>query len=593
LKTKIFQIFDNLNLPRVALLLIVLGFLVYGNVISHPFVHDDVVFIKNNPDISTIDYKQIFLKATTPSDLNDLANTYYRPVIELAYRVQYKMYGLNPHGYHLFNILLHVLNSFLVFLLIDAVAKDRRGLSFTIAVFFLIHPVQTEAVACISGLSNLLFAFFVLGSFILYILANKKEMLSLYIFSLISFFVALMTKEQAVVLPLLIIAYSMIYSEDNNESVKKSCCKISGFFIVVCLYFIARGAIVGEGLGTKLVLDGEFSLRMMSVPRLLNTFLRIIVWPTNLHYYRSIDILKPFGAQSAILMFVIIVVVAIIKTVHNSRKKLLLFAIAWFGITMLPTMNIIPLVNEYSFVLAMEHFLYLPIVGVLLFTIGAVGFYARKSKSSYEKWFLVAVGCVFIILTVKQNTTWKDEISIFERSIKYGNPSGRVYQLLGKAYLFDGRAQDALGAQKKALSIMRGYNDKVTLKEAKEFYTGFIGEINNEMGYTYRSLGDLEKSTSSFQKALSIRHEDGSVLNNLGINCLAIGDMNGSIKYFEEALSISPDDLVAMNNLAICYLKEGDPKKAEHMLRSIVAKDETFSSANANLKKLLSSGEQK
>ena len=121
-----------------------LGLLVYFNAVAHPFVHDDVVFVQMNPNIARWDnLGDSFLSPGIPFASSKIVTPYYRPLLEIFYRLQYFVFGMNPAGFHLFNVLLHILNAFLVFLLFVRL-RLKRDWAFAAALIFLVHPVQSQ-----------------------------------------------------------------------------------------------------------------------------------------------------------------------------------------------------------------------------------------------------------------------------------------------------------------------------------------------------------------------------------------------------------------------------------------------------------------
>ena len=264
LNSSLLSKFNRLSLGKVFLLLVLLGFACYGNSISHPFVHDDVVFIQQNPDIKKIDFAEIFLSPTSPSGQSNIINLYYRPVLELFYRLQYKIFKLNPHGFHLFNVILHILNAFLVFLTIRFVLKKDTYRNLTaqgVAIFFLIHPVQSEAVACISGISNTLLTLLILLSFNLYLYSKEcstaKSRIFFFFLSVVSFLCALFTKEQAIVLPCILFFYELFLGGEKGSR-RPALMRILIFVVSVFGYFSFRKIIFGSMLKTGIKFDQEF-----------------------------------------------------------------------------------------------------------------------------------------------------------------------------------------------------------------------------------------------------------------------------------------------------------------------------------------------
>ena len=97
------------------LILSAIGFGAYLNAVFHPFVHDDIVFIQQNPNLAQWNHlSEIFTRSHAFPGPGG-SNLYYRPFLDLLYKIQYLLLGLNPHGYHLFNVFLHIANSILIY----------------------------------------------------------------------------------------------------------------------------------------------------------------------------------------------------------------------------------------------------------------------------------------------------------------------------------------------------------------------------------------------------------------------------------------------------------------------------------------------
>jgi len=587
--------FDQLNRFHIILILTVLGLLAYANAVNHPFVHDDVVFIQQNPYLQDLDLKNVFIQTTVPDDKFPLVNQYYRPLLEVVNRVLYRIVGLNPHGFHFFNILLHIANSFLVYCLTRFITDNKKGLSLAAAILFLLHPVQSEAVACISGISNLVFAFLCLMSFYGYLMSvhakTRETNSAFYIISLVLFFFALLSKEQSVVLPFLIIAYEMCFAPSLFRISRRKCRHIAGFFIVLGGYFLLRKILFGFALTPIADSTGELWLRILAIPRSLLTYLGLMFFPHDLHYYRSQDILLPVVGPLLCLLVVVAAIIGVTCRTPQPQKRWMIFGLGWFMIALLPTLNIVPLINEYSQILTAEHFLYFPLIGMLLFIMGAWHYWIRQrggAKSLQLACIILgAIGIVFMGATIKQNTYWRGEIPLFERTLRFEKDFGRVHFLLAQAYFNEGRLQDAIAQDRKALAIMQGYARKVENKEIKRFYLGFVGGIHYHLGHCFDVLGDSAGALAQFKKALSLDLENEAFQYAVGLSYLKVNDVDNAIIHFEKTVALNENNLMAVNSLAICYQEVGADTKAERLLRAIVAKDNQSASAKQNLENFL------
>ncbi|OGX40550.1 MAG: hypothetical protein A3G91_00450 [Omnitrophica WOR_2 bacterium RIFCSPLOWO2_12_FULL_50_9] len=593
---------------QIILFLFFLGLLAYGQTLSYPFVHDDVVFIQENPHIADLNLKRIFLGTGAAGQPAPVINVYYRPLVDLAYKLQYRLFHLNPAGYHFFNILFHVANSFLVYIiLVGSLGADKKGVAFGTALFFLLHPVQTEAVACIAGMSNLLFAFFGLLSLSLYLRWRCRKERPAYVLSLSAFFLSLWAKEQAVIFPFLILLIEAFLATGDKDYVSRRILRLSGFFAVLIGYFILRHAFLGQGGIPLIPFNGELLLRILSIPRTLLMYLGIIFVPRHLHYYRSTDILTPDTISFLVMPAVALAVFRIIRWTPPAHKRILLLGCGWFFVSLLPVLNIVPLINEYSLILTAEHFLYVPLIGVLLFVLGLGHYWLGRREGGpptarpasgrshglaqggrpavFAASALGLIGLIFLMLTVQQNSYWSGEVSLFERTVRFEKNFGRAHILLARAYYFNGEYPKAIDAYQKALAIMQGYVPKAGVEGAKTVYLGFIKGIHFDLANCLEAAGDGEGALNEYIKALRLDPRDAILHNNTGILYLRLNNSKEAIRHFEEAVSLDKNNLTALNNLAACYLETGRRKEAEGLLKEILVRDPRSAFAREHLKK--------
>jgi len=586
--------FDHLTRLQIILILTLFGLLAYANAVNHPFVHDDVLFIQQNPHITKLDLGNFFIQPSVDDGEYTSINQYYRPLLDLVNKVLYRIVHLNPHGFHFFNILLHIINSFLVYNVIRVITDNKKGISLVTAIFFLLHPVQSEAVACISGISNLVFAFLCLTSFYVYTLsigANGRERNSLVTAaSLFLFFLALLAKEQSVILPVLIAVYELCFVTFPPKILKRFQ-YVAGFFIILAGYFLLRIFLFGLSLTHGLTEKHELWLTLLAIPRSLLVYFGIILFPHNLHYYRSQDILLPMMGPILLLLAIVIALAFLVSRTPDPHKKWMIFGLSWFIISMLPTLNIIPLVNEYSLILTAEHFLYFPVIGIFLFVAGC-SCYWFKHKTDQEKFFIYFLICslisiLYLGMTAKQNTYWRGEIPLFEQTLKFEKGFGRAHFILAQAYANAGRFEDAVIEDHKALVIMQGYAQKVRNFEIRKFYLIFLKQIHYHLGYCLDILGDSGGSLDHYKEALDLDPDNEIFHFTLGNVYIRNGDMPNAIAHFEKIMELNDNNLVAMNHLALCYQSVGDDVKAEKYLQLIVEKDSESVSAKRNLESLL------
>jgi len=562
---RVVSFLDSMSSIKVFVFLMVVGFIVYFQASSYPFVHDDFIFIVENPQVKQVDgVKEIFLKPAAFEQGLGTINLYYRPVLDVLYKLQYQAFDLNPIGYHLTNILIHIINSFFIFWIVFFFLKRKKSAIFS-GLLFLLHPVQSESVCAIAGVSNLLMTFFCLLSFISYLYYRKsvvKNKNLFLVYSVFLFFAALLTKERAVVFPLLILTYEIAMSNFKSISagIKQIFLKTSLFFIVLFGYFYFRRLALGKSLPSLGSNLNELVLRVLSIPQTLLEYFKILIFPTDLHYYRSHDILQTSIWASVGFFVLLFALIFAIKFFLKRDKRVAVFGLFWFFISLLPVLNIIPLINEYSFILTSEHFLYFSFLGfalVLLVFLREIR--ERISLKNFNLFlcsFFIGVVVILSALTVHQNHYWRGEIPLFERTLEFEERFGRIRILLARAYYFDQSYDKAIEEYEKAFEIMDGYTRKTKGTEVYDVYQKFIKEIYFDLAHCYSSKMDFSRSIDQYNKVLILDPQNSEVYNNIGINYFYLNDIDQAISYFSKALEIDPGNILAKRNLSLCHEQE-------------------------------------
>jgi hypothetical protein len=203
------------NLPTLVsiLLLMIVVFLVYADTLRYDFVWDDEDLIQTNPRITKLGDFSTFFEVEP-----FYGNFYYRPLVIFSLAFDYRLWELKPFGYHLSNLIFH-LGSVLMIYFISLSLLPRLS-SFLVALLFGLHPIHTEAVAWISGRSDVLCAFFFLASVLSFIhfiqIQNRSKRLGAYFLSLIFFLCSLLAKEMAVTLPLILLVWWTFFSDEAS-----------------------------------------------------------------------------------------------------------------------------------------------------------------------------------------------------------------------------------------------------------------------------------------------------------------------------------------------------------------------------------------
>lgn len=499
--------------------------IIYANSFSNSFVWDDEILIVQNGYIKSFKYiPKIFsvdiYRWTTQSN-------FYRPLFSLSLMLDYSLWKLNPLGYHLTNFILHLLNTFLIFYLINFLISNLK-VSLLGSLLYLVHPVHTQAVTYISGRADLLAGFFILGTVLFFALSAKIEgrHKNLFYFASISFFICgLLSKEIVLVLPLILILYDYcfgnIFKNIKNHIV---------FFGLVLIYIILRSQLLPfnpEGM-----LAQSFFIRLINIPRVIIFYLGILFFPLNLRIERSLPLSETF--DSLVFLFSFLLMIILVWVFKNKGKRIYLFSCLWFFINLLPVSNIVlPLNAEIA-----EHWLYLPSIG--FFIILALGVDKLLLKDSFvagqrlsykfKMTVLVAIITALGLLTVSRNFEWRNPIILFEATLKSSlrhkvNPKDtRVHFNLGHAYLSRGLYDKAILEFNEALKglpfpkcrrvhyqLAFAYLGKSLYKEAEEELIKAIEADPNYisayhlLGNLYKKTGDIDKANETWNKMLKIK----------------------------------------------------------------------------------------
>ncbi len=328
------------------ILIIALGIIVYSNCLDGKFVWDDFGLVKDNSLIrSWRNIPEIFTEGMGGDNSN-----FYRPLQIISYAADYSLWGLNSVGYHLTNTLLHILAALAVYWLIN-ILFSSQALAFLTAALFVVNPLHTESVSYISTRSDPLSLLFISLTLIFYIKSLPGARPVASALSLASCLLALLSKENSIIIPLLILLYHYTFK------IKLKPRLFFSISLIVLAYVILRLTLLKSFVSISPVLFR----RVPGFFAALSEYMRLLLLPVNLHLEYGNRLFAIFHPR-AILGLAIFVFLIAAAVRRRNRDQLLFFAIAWFFLALLPVTSIYAI--NYSFM--MEHWLYLPSVGFFL-----------------------------------------------------------------------------------------------------------------------------------------------------------------------------------------------------------------------------------
>jgi len=468
----------------------------------------------------------------------ELAQDVYRPLTTISYAFDYRFWGLNTFGYHLENVVLHALNAILLFGLLQLIFGDLL-IAFLASALFVCHPVQTEVVAWISGRSSLLFLFFYLASFICYALFRKKWGKWYIVLSLALFFKSLFSKEMAISLPLLLVAYDIHFPV--KESLKRKALGLAPYFLLAAFFVIARSLVI-DRVSQCGWWGGSPYYTFLTMLSVLGEYLKLLVLPVKLCAFYVTAVCASIASTNVLLPAVFLVLLAGALPTIFRRSRKISFAICFFFITLLPVSNIVPLKA-----LMAERFLYLPSIGFYIIAAAGLSKLMRSNARARKLAIIIAAALVlaYSVRTMMRNEDWKNPIAITSSILKIDPLNPWALTALGAAYSDQGQYEMAIKPLVKATMLTKDY---------------FAAK--NVLGFCYLELGRFDEAISVLTDALKINPFNLEALSSMGVAHAQLKKHDEAVQYFERALKVDPSFVDGYINLATAYEQMGKPEKA-------------------------------
>ena len=572
------------------LLLILLGMGVYFNSLDGQFLWDDNHFIKNNAIIKDFVYlPKIFTESMGSGSYGQ--SFYYRPIQELTYMVDYHLWKWDVRGYHLTNILIHVLTAISVYILILTLSGNQKIASLA-SLLFVIHPIHSEAVNALAGRGEPLTALFMLISIIFYIknvdstascatgetrgpgdavLArgvglghvprasggpNGRPLTHNLNFwgILLSYLLALLTKENTVVLPLLLLAYHFCYRK--HITIKH----ILPIVIALFLYALIRIFVAHSMSSIQQQIVGGWS-RLPSFFAAFVQYWRLLILPFDLHFDYGQKV-YPWNDGMAILGATTFVLLAIYGIYRRKDNALISFSISWFLLTLLPYTNFYLL---YSYMA--EHYLYFPSVGFFIMVTNIIYAFQKNNFYLFLSRALITILLMFYgALTIHQNHYWHDPFTFYARTIHYSPQNWILYNNLGNEYAKIGDKANEIKSYQKSIELNPNY-----------------ALAYRNLGVTYLDLEKLPEAEASLKKSLELDSAVVETYNVLGVVYKKMGKIRESIELFENSIRINPDYTRGYCNLGAVYFETKEYEKAMAYLQKAIETDRNNPDAYYNL----------
>lgn len=528
---------------------------------------DDPAYITENKFIQSFSFENLQRFAL------ELHMGNWHPLTWFSHAVDVAVFGLNPMGHHLTNLLLHGLNAILVFIVFQLLWRSAKGedlsLSETLACFsasllFAIHPLRVESVVWASERKDVLCALFSLLCYGLYLSyaqeENRRARQQYYWASWGCLALALMSKPMAATAPLVLLLWDVYPLNRWNRVDARRLIVEKIPFIALIAGATVLALVAQKGAGAMLSVERlGWDERIMNAVHSGFFYLQKTLVPLGL------SALYPFAEERVFwsawflgpaLFFILLVGGGVWLWRGTLRSPALLAVVLYYAITLAPVAGVIQVGTQA----AADRYTYLPTLGFYLLAAWLAWRGIESISEKHRRWVcllaLVTLYTVLAALTHRQTLVWADTASLWQNTARlYPDNLGRVHFTLAKIHDDAGRWREAEQGFLNAIRI-----------DPKDI------PARNRLGLLYSKLKRWEEAEAAFRSVLAIR-VDAKTLNNLGLLYLQKGDFQAAEDRYKEALQAEPGMMEARANLGYLYMKQGKLDSAEEQLRLALQAD--------------------
>jgi len=577
------------------LVMAVLVFMIYSNILKAPFVFDDQQNIRDNPHVRLT---ELTLEGINKTVVENQYNN--RPVAHASFVLNYYFHKYNVMGYHLVNVLIHIMTGIFLYFFIKitlsistlstscrqptsgnpqfvtrdshAGFSDHSLIAFFAVLIWLVHPIQTQSVTYIVQRMNSMAAMFYVLSFLLYVNARlaegKEKKWVLFAGCVLAGILALGSKEIAATLPFFIFLYEWYFFQDlNRDWFKRNIFLFSG---IVILFAIVAVVYMGAHPLERILSD--YDKRSFTLTQRVLTEFRVVIYYISLLIFplpSRLNLDHDFSVSSSLInpvttIFSIVSVIGLIGLAlyMAKRERLLSFCILWFFGNLVIESSVIGL--EIAF----EHRAYLPSMLVSMMGVILVCRYVR------QKWVILSMLCIVTLIfscwTYERNKVWGSELSLWEDCVKKSPEKARPHYNLANVFTRQGKTAEAIDHYSKTLKINPAHE-----------------KAHYNLGIALAKQGKIDEAIDHYTSALKIKPDYAKVHNNLGNILARQGRVDEAIGHYAEVLRINPDDAEAHNNLGVVMAYKGRLEKAVFHFREALRINPDYEDAAKNLKAVL------
>ena len=550
--------------------------LVFWRVTGHDFImFDDEVYVTQNDQVQKGLSRQGAAWAFTTTHAN-----FWHPLTWLSHMLDCELFGLNPAGHHFVGLLVHLLNTLLLFVVLHWMTRALWPSAF-VAALFAWHPLHVESVAWVSERKDVLSTFFwilTLGAYARYV---EHPRVLRYLLVLVLFSLGLMAKPMLVTLPfvLLLLDYwplgrfnlgplSWEAGRPDNRRTPASHLVLEKipFFALSAAACVA--AYMAQARGGALKGASLFPLGVRAANAVISyvSYLEKMIWPHDLAvFYPHPGTWPGWQVAGAVLL---LLAISALAAAAVRKAPYLAFGWLWYLGTLVPVIGLIQ-VGDHAMA---DRYTYVPLIGLFIM----VAWGAADLTRNWPRRRLVlsvaaaAVFCALAAGSVRQLKHWENSVTLFRHTLHATKNNYVAHTNLGMLSAGQGKLDEAMSHYADALRI------KPDLVEARM-----------NMGAALAAQNKFEEASRHYLRVLQIKPDFAAAHYNLGNLFAAQGKTIPAVSHFQRALLLEPDDAEAHNNLGISLARQGNRQEAIEHFQEALRIDPDFASARNNLNIIL------
>lgn len=574
-----------------AVIIVFLCLLIYWPAIRGEFVWDDNIYVTNNEETKSSDG---LIKFWTTRD-----KAMCFPVTMSVFWIEWRFFGMNPIGYHVVNVIIHIANAILLWL---TLAKLRIPCPWVAALGFAIHPVNVESVAWISEHKNTLSFFFLVLALLAYLRFEDTSRYRWYGGSLAAFLLSLLSKSSVVMFPLVILLCTWWRRGAVSLSDIR---RVIPFFALSLVLGLATVWFYHEVKNPGLDHNATGWSALASVPsgasKAILLYLTRVFWPCHLStLYPRFD---PGSMSSLASVLVVSTGLVVLWRHRHTWAKGWLFGICYYLSMLLPMIGP-SIISASTYSQTTDHWQYHSIIGVIALTVSVGGYLSRlldsRSQLPVQVVGILGISTLLSVLTWKHAQLYKDNLTLWTDTLAKNPDSLLARQMVAEGYTGRRMYSEAIAVYREVLAINSGdarvYHSlgnalaangqlaEATLEfERAARIQPHYPEALLNLGMAYAAQGHLEPALANLTKALQLRPEYPQAHYNLGVLLTRTHQIREAMDQYQQALRLNPNFVEAHYNLAALLMAQGKLDEAETHYREVLHQQPGNARARCNL----------